>query len=106
MCATSQVLPEKTLYCSTKGAIEQMARLMAKDLGRRDISVNALAPGATATDQFYKGKPEQAVKAIANFSPYNRIGTTDEVAAVFLFLCGESSQWMTGQTVGVNGGSA
>lgn len=106
MCATSQVGLDKTLYCSTKGAIEQMARLMAKDLGRRDIAVNALAPGATATEQFYKGKPEPVVKAIAGFSPYNRIGTADEVAAVFLFLCGENSQWMTGQTVRVNGGSA
>ena len=106
MTATSQVGADKLLYCSTKGALEQMARLLAKDLGRRGIAVNAVAPGATATELFYKEKPEFVVKAIAGFSPYNRIGTADEVAEVLLFLSGSSSQWMTGQTIRVNGGSA
>ena len=83
-----------------------MARVLAKDLGRRGIAVNALAPGPTATELFYKDKPEHVVKAIASFSPYNRIGTAEEVAEVFLFLSGSSSQWLTGQTIRVNGGSA
>lgn len=106
MTATSQIWPDKLVYCSTKGAIEQTARLLAKDLGRRGIAVNAIAPGATVTESFYEGKPEHVVKAIAGFSPYNRIGTVEEVVAVFLFLSGSGSQWLTGQTIRINGGTA
>lgn len=106
MTATSQIWPDKLVYCSTKGAIEQTARLLAKDLGRRGIAVNAIAPGATATELFYEGKPEHVVKAIAGFSPYNRIGSVEEVVAIFLFLSGSGSQWLTGQTIRINGGTA
>ena len=80
-----------------------MARLLAKDLGRRDIAVNCIAPGATATELFYEGKPEHVIKAIAGFSPYNRIGTVEETASVFLYLSGSGSQWLSGQTIRING---
>ena len=106
MCATSQVPPDRLLYCSTKGAIEQMARLLAKSLGKRGIAVNALAPGPTVTESFHNGKPEHVVKVIAGFSPYNRIGTAEEVAKAIVYLSESSSQWLTGQTIRINGGSA
>ncbi|KAK0104867.1 hypothetical protein ONS95_005133 [Cadophora gregata] len=106
LCTTSQVPADKLLYCSTKGAIEQMARLMAKDLGRRSIAVNAIAPGPTATEAFFKGKPEPVIKAIERFSPYGRIGTPEETADAILFLCSEQSAWVAWQTLRVNGGSA
>ena len=106
MCTTSQVPPDRLLYCSTKGAVEQMARLLAKELGRQGVAVNALAPGPTETESFYVGKPEHVVKAIAGFSPYNRIGTAEEIAKAIVYLSEGSSQWLTGQTIRINGGSA
>lgn len=99
-------MPEKLLYCTTKGAVEQMTKVMAKELGKRQITVNCVAPGPTATDMFYRGKSEQLIKVISNFSPLGRIGTPEEVASVFVFLSGEDSIWVTGQIIRVNGGSA
>ena len=83
-----------------------MTRVLAKDLGRKEIAVNCVAPGPTATALFFKGKSEFALKAIAGFSPYNRVGTPEETAEIFLFLSGSGSQWLTGQILRVNGGSA
>ena len=100
------VAPNYLLYVSTKGAIEQMARLLSKDLARRGISVNAIAPGPTGTDLFYKGKPEHLLKMIAGQSPHNRIGTPEEIADAIVFLSGEGSRWITGQVIKVNGGVA
>lgn len=94
------------MYCTTKGAIEQMTRVMAKELGNQNIAVNCVAPGPTATEMFFEGKSEKLIKVISNFSPYGRIGTPEETAAVFMFLCGSESSWVTGQVLRVNGGSA
>lgn len=101
---TSNVAPPYTLYCATKGAIEQMAKLMSKDLARRGISVNAIAPGPTATQLFLRGKSEQVLNTIAGFSPYNRIGQPEEIADAIVFMSSDAARWITGQIVGVNGG--
>lgn len=106
LCAASGVAPPYTLYCSTKGAIEQMTRLFSKDLGRKGISVNAVAPGPTGTELFYKGKSEQVLNAIAATNPQGRIWQPDEVADAVVFLCGEGSRWVGGQVLRVNGGMA
>lgn len=58
LCHASTVTPNYLLYCSTKGAIEQMVRVLSKDLARKDISVNAVSPGPTATELFMEGKSE------------------------------------------------
>lgn len=104
--ANSSVLPAYLLYGSAKGAIEGMTRIMAKDLARKGILVNALAPGPTSTELFLKGKPEQLLKTIAGLSPFNRIGDPDEIASVLAFLSGKDSSWMSGQIVRVNGAMA
>ena len=101
---TSTVTPNYLLYCATKGAIEQMTRVLSKDLARRHISVNAIAPGPTATDLFLKGKSEQLLNTIANFSPHNRIGQPDEIADAITFMSSDAARWISGQVVGVNGG--
>lgn len=96
-----------TLYCAAKGAIEQMVRVMSKDLqSKKGIRVNAVAPGPTGTDLFLEGKSEQVLKTIASLNPNNRIGTPEEVADAIVFLAGDSSRWVTGQTIRVNGGQA
>ena len=81
-----------------------MTRLLSKDLARKGISVNAVAPGPTGTELFYKGKSEQQLKMIAGGSPYNRIGEPDEIAGVIAFLSGDGSSWVAGQVLRVNGG--
>ena len=106
LCHASTVQPNYLLYNSTKGAIEQMTKVMSKDLARKDISVNAVAPGPTSTELFMKGKSEQVLKMIAGFNPHNRIGTPEEIADAIVFLSGEGSRWITGQIIAVNGGMA
>ncbi|KAJ5092803.1 hypothetical protein N7456_008664 [Penicillium angulare] len=104
--AFSGVAPSYLLYASAKGAVEQMARVAAKDLGRKGILVNTVAPGPTMTDLFTEGKSEQLIKTLAATNPLNRIGEADEIAAVMAFLSGKDSSWMTGQILRVNGGMA
>lgn len=70
LCGASMVTPNYLLYCSTKGAIEQMVRVLSKDLARKGIFVNAIAPGPTGTDLFYEGKSEQMLKMIAGMNPH------------------------------------
>ncbi|RYP20256.1 hypothetical protein DL767_009502 [Monosporascus sp. MG133] len=99
----SAVPPSYLLYASTKGAVEQMTRVMAKDLARKGITVNCVAPGPTATDLFMEGKPEAMVKAIAAQSPFNRLGDPADIADVAAFLAGPESRWVSGQVIGANG---
>lgn len=98
------VSPPYLLYNSTKGAIEQMTRVLAKDLASKGINVNAVAPGPTATELFLKGKPEPVLKAISGNIPFGRLGEPDEIASTVAFLCSSASKWVTGQVIRVNGG--
>lgn len=104
LCAFSSVTPGYLLYNTTKGAIEQMMRVMAKDLGRKGIRVNAVAPGPTGTELFYDGKSEALLKQLAGISPFNKLGEPDEIADAIAFLSSNDSRWVTGQIIRVNGG--
>ncbi|KAJ5684114.1 uncharacterized protein N7477_000459 [Penicillium maclennaniae] len=104
--AVSNIAPTYLLYASAKGAVEQMTRVMAKDLARKGILVNAVAPGPTSTELFLQGKSEQVLAAVANFSPFGRVGEPEEIASVMAFMCGQDSSWMSGQIVRVNGAMA
>lgn len=103
-CHASTVTPNYLLYTMTKGAIEQMARVLSKGLGPKGIFVNAVAPGPTATDLFLGGKSQQLLDTIAGFSPHKRIGQPEEVAEAIAYLT--DSKWVSGQVVKVNGGMA
>ncbi|KAI1374269.1 NAD(P)-binding protein [Hypoxylon crocopeplum] len=104
LTTASTVMPGYLLYNSTKGAIEQMTRVMSKDLGRKGILVNAVAPGPTGTELFFRGKSEELLKTIANFNPQGRIGTPEEIAEAIVFL--SHSTWVSGQVLRANGGMA
>ncbi|KAI1799055.1 NAD(P)-binding protein [Daldinia bambusicola] len=104
LTTASTVQPGYLLYNSTKGAIEQMTRVISKDLGRKGILVNAVAPGPTGTELFFRGKSEELLKTIANFNPQGRIGTPEEVAEAIVFL--SHSSWVSGQVLRANGGMA
>ncbi|KIW18486.1 hypothetical protein PV08_02774 [Exophiala spinifera] len=105
--AASTVTAPYTLYCATKGAVEQMGRTMSKDLlATKGINVNVVSPGPTGTELFYRGKSDQVLRMIAGLNPNNRIGTPEEVADAVVFLCRPEARWISGQNIRVNGGQA
>jgi 3-oxoacyl-[acyl-carrier protein] reductase len=91
-------------YTATKAAVESMVRSMAKELAARKVRVNAVAPGPVDTDLFRAGKTEDAKARSAAMSPFNRIGTPDEVAEVVSFLASDRASWVHGQVIQPNGG--
>jgi 3-oxoacyl-[acyl-carrier protein] reductase len=89
------------LYLGSKGAIEQFARSLSRELGPRHVTVNVLSPGFTDTEML---SSEELRTRAATLSPFNRIGAPEEVAGVAAFLAGESAGWVTGQNVQAGGG--
>lgn len=100
----SSVTPNYLLYASTKGAIEQMARVLAKDLGSRGVTVNTISPGPIATEAFFEGKSEGVVKGIEGVHPMGRIGRPEEVAEAVAWVVQPGSGWINGVNLRVNGG--
>jgi 3-oxoacyl-[acyl-carrier protein] reductase len=98
-------VPTYGAYAATKGAVEALVPILAKELGDRDITVNAVAPGPTATELFFDGKSQQVIDRIAGLSPMNRLGTPQDIAEVVAFLAGPG-RWINGQIVFANGGAA
>ncbi|THH28272.1 hypothetical protein EUX98_g5912 [Antrodiella citrinella] len=98
------VPPNYVLYVSTKGAVEQIVRVLAKDLGTKGITVNAIAPGPTDTDLFRNGKSQQLIQTFEGMHPMKRLGQTSEIASVVSFLVSKEATWVNGQTWFVNGG--
>ncbi|KAK0734647.1 hypothetical protein B0T26DRAFT_689209 [Lasiosphaeria miniovina] len=103
LTTSTNVSPAYVMYAASKGAVDQLTRVLAKDLARRNITVNAVAPGPTATELFFDGKCEQLVSAIKAASPFNRLGEPAEIASVVAFLAGPESAWVSGQVIRVNG---
>lgn len=97
--------PAYAAYAATKGAVEAMTLITARELRGRDITVNTIAPGPTATPLFLEGKPQQLIDRIAAFSPMERIGSPADIATAVADLAGPA-RWVNGQTVFVNGGAA
>lgn len=103
---TRMMLPTYGSYCATKGAVEQLTRIFAKEVGARNITVNAVSPGPTDTELFHQGKSDDTVARLASMSPFNRIGEPIDIARVVAFLVSEEAAWVTGQNIGANGGLA
>ncbi|KAB2687035.1 SDR family oxidoreductase [Brucella tritici] len=92
------------IYAATKAAVETLTAIMAKEMRGRNITVNAIAPGPTATDLFLDGKSEELIARMAKMSPLERLGTPEDIAAVVAFLAGPDGGWVNGQTLRANGG--
>ncbi|OEZ74955.1 3-oxoacyl-[acyl-carrier-protein] reductase FabG [Janthinobacterium sp. HH104] len=97
-------LPGYAVYAATKAAIETMTNIFAKELRGKNITVNAIAPGPTATALFLNGKTEETIARMAKMAPLERLGTPDDIAAAVAFLAGPDGRWVNGQTLRANGG--
>ena len=96
-------MPFIGVYAATKAAVEQMTFSLARELGSRAVTVNAVLPGLTDTDGLRPEIRENA-SSIIRMTPLGRIGTPEDVADVVAFLASEEARWVTGQTIGASGG--
>ncbi|HEY0951216.1 SDR family oxidoreductase [Nocardioides sp.] len=97
-------LPTYGAYAASKGAVEALTPILAKELRGRDVTVNTVAPGPTATDLFLDGKSEEQVASLAKLPPLERLGTAEDIAATVAFLVGADGHWVNGQVLRANGG--
>jgi len=102
---TKLSLPTYAAYAASKAAVEAISLILAKELRGRDITVNAVAPGPTATALFLDGKDQETIDRMAKMNPMERLGTPGDIADVVSFLAGPG-RWVNGQTLYVNGGVA
>jgi 3-oxoacyl-[acyl-carrier protein] reductase len=98
-------LPNYAAYAGTKGAVDAMTLILAKELRGRDVTVNAVAPGPTATPLFLNGKPQEAIDTLASMPPLERLGKPEDIAECVSFLAG-AARWINGQVMYANGGIA
>jgi 3-oxoacyl-[acyl-carrier protein] reductase len=96
-------LPTYAAYAASKAAVDAISLILAKELHGRDITVNAIAPGPTATALFLDGKDDATIERMAKMNPLERLGTPPDIAEVVSFLAGPG-RWVNGQTIYVNGG--
>jgi len=98
------MLPAYSVYAATKGAVEQITRQLAKELGPKGITINTIAPGPVKTELFLTGKSPEMIDAMSKQNSFLRLGEPEDIANAIELLVSEKSQWITGQTIRVNGG--
>jgi len=96
--------PTYGVYAATKAAVEALTSVLSKELRGRAITVNAVAPGPTATDLFLNGKPQEVIDRLAKAAPLERLGQPQDIASTVAFLAGPDGGWINGQTLRANGG--
>ncbi|MFE8967583.1 SDR family oxidoreductase [Streptomyces albogriseolus] len=96
--------PAYGAYVASKAAVESMTLILARELRGRDITVNTVAPGPTATDLFLDGKTPEEIERLAKTPPLERLGTPEDIARVAAFLTGPAGHWVNGQVLRANGG--
>ncbi|HWN28987.1 MAG TPA: SDR family oxidoreductase [Actinomycetospora sp.] len=92
-------------YAASKGAVEALVPVLAREMRGRDVTVNAVAPGPTATPLFLEGKSEEQIAGLASAPPLERLGQPEDIAEAVAFLAGPA-RWVNGQTLFANGGLA
>lgn len=95
--------PTYGVYAATQAAVA-MTSILAKELRGRNITVNAVAPGPTATNLSLNGRPQEVIGRLSKLSPLERLGQPDDIADAVAFLAGHGGGWINGQTLRANGG--
>ena len=101
---TRVLLPNYGGYAASKGAVDQITRVLAKELGPRGITVNAISPGPTDTELFRKGKTQSQIDGFARDTALGRIGTPADIANAVALLVSDGAGWISGQNICANGG--
>ncbi|MEV0065679.1 SDR family oxidoreductase [Amycolatopsis sp. CA-161197] len=101
---TKLALNNYTAYAASKGAVDAITLILARELRGRDITVNAVAPGPTATALFLEGKPQEVIDRLAKVPPLERLAVPEDVAEAVAFLAGPA-RWVNGQVIYANGGA-
>lgn len=101
---TKVMMPTYGAYAATKAAVDQITKVLAKELGHKYISVNAVSPGPVDTELFRQGKSEEQLKYLASMAAFGRIGTPQDIANAVALLVSTEAGWITGQNLCVNGG--
>ncbi|KQM55177.1 3-ketoacyl-ACP reductase [Sphingomonas sp. Leaf208] len=96
--------PTYGAYAATKAGVEAMTHILAKELGAKKITVNAIAPGPVATKLFLDDKTDEQIAAVTKMIPLGRLAEPDDIAAAVAMLLGPDSHWITGQIIRANGG--
>jgi 3-oxoacyl-[acyl-carrier protein] reductase len=96
--------PTYAIYAATKAGVEAMTHVLSKELRGRNITVNAVAPGPTATALFLDGKPQALIDHLTKLAPLERLGQPNDIANTVSFLAGPDGAWINGQVLRVNGG--
>ncbi|MDO5618812.1 SDR family oxidoreductase [Kocuria sp.] len=102
---TRTSFPTYGAYVASKAAVEGMTLILARELRGNDITVNAVAPGPTATPLFLKGKDEATIENLSKAAPLERLGQPEDIAETVAFLAGPA-RWINGQVIFANGGLA
>jgi 3-oxoacyl-[acyl-carrier protein] reductase len=104
--AASACPPNSSVYAASKAAVHALTRVLAKELGPRQIRVNAVSPGSTETEgtQHFSARGSEFQRQIAAQTPLRRFGRTDDIAPVVVFLSSDDAKWITGEVLTVAGG--
>jgi len=102
---TRTQLPTYGAYVASKAAVESMTLVLARELRGKDITVNAVAPGPTATPLFLNGKDEKTIDNISKGTPLERLAIPEDIADTVSYLA-TSGRWINGQVIFTNGGLA
>ena len=102
---TRTQFPNYGAYVASKSAVEGLSMILARELRGKNITVNAVAPGPTATALFLDGKSEEVIAGLSKAVPLERLGDPEDIAESVAFLAGPA-RWVNGQTIFTNGGLA
>ena len=97
-------LPSYGVYIATKAAVEGLTKVLANEMRGRNITVNAVAPGPTATALFLDGKSSELIDHMSKMNPLERLGRPEDIANAVAFLAGSDGSWINGQVLRANGG--